>query len=60
MIRDLAVAYTCRALAVATLTTAGWLAATGWPCWLVALTAWPAPSLLYLDTRSRHHTRSST
>jgi hypothetical protein len=57
---DLAVARTCRALTLATLTTAGWLAANDWPWWLVAVVAWPAPSLLYLHARSRHHTRSST
>lgn len=59
MTPGLAVSRACRALTVATLTTAGWLAATGWPWWLTAVVAWPAPSLLYLDIRSRHH-RSST
>ncbi|MDX5569527.1 hypothetical protein PYK79_48410 [Streptomyces sp. ID05-04B] len=62
MTRTLAAARTCRLAALAFLTAAGWLAATGWPWWLVAVTAWPTPSLLYLDAMSRrahhrHHTR---
>ncbi len=60
MTRDLAVARTCRTLPLATLTTTIWLAATGWPWWLVALTAWPTPSLILIDIRCRHsQTRSS-